>query len=122
MSGGDFDAVLVYGDDEADLERVAWYAGNSLASRGRWGLPANAYGLHDMHGNVFEWCFDRLGRYPEGMRIDPRGPEAGEERVIRGGSAWNDAGFARVTYRIWRAPGARFPSLGFRVVRSLDEE
>lgn len=110
------------GDDEADLERVAWYAGNSLGEPRPVGLkPANVYGLHDMHGNVFEWCYDRLGRYPEGMRIDPRGPEEGEERVIRGGSAWNDAGFARVTYRIWRAPAARFPSLGFRVVRSLDE-
>lgn len=106
------------GDEEADLERVAWYAANSFGEpRPVAQKPANAYGLHDMHGNVFEWCFDRLGRYPLGMCIDPRGPEVGEERVIRGGSAWNDAGFARVTYRIWRAPTARFPSLGFRVVR-----
>ena len=107
------------GDDEADLDRVAWYAGNSFGEPRAVGLkPANAYGLHDMHGNVFEWCFDRLGRYPAGMVVDPQGPAEGKDRVIRGGSAWNDAGFARTTYRIWRTPTARFPSLGFRVVRS----
>ncbi len=47
--------------------------------------PANAFGLHDMHGNVWEWCQDWTGDLPEGPLKDPKGPQAGKERILRGG-------------------------------------
>jgi formylglycine-generating enzyme required for sulfatase activity len=51
-------------------------------------FPANAWGLLDMHGNVWEWCLDWHGVYPGGESVDYQGPKAGTDRVIRGG-AWN---------------------------------
>ena len=47
--------------------------------------PANAFGLHDMHGNVWEWCQDWTGDLPEGPLKDPKGSQAGKERILRGG-------------------------------------
>jgi formylglycine-generating enzyme required for sulfatase activity len=49
-------------------------------------FPANAYGLFDTHGNLFEWCQDWLGDYPQNDVVDPQGPDAGQYRVLRGGS------------------------------------
>ena len=49
-------------------------------------FPANAWGLHDMHGNVRQWCLDSYGDYPQKDLVDPQGPEKGTGRVLRGGS------------------------------------
>ena len=59
-------------------------------------FKANAFGLHDMHGNVWEWCEDWYGPYGEGDQTDPRGPASGRARVVRGGP-WclGPAGLAR---------------------------
>ncbi|MCX6545173.1 MAG: formylglycine-generating enzyme family protein [Acidobacteria bacterium] len=76
----------------------------------------NAWGLHDMHGNVWEWTNDFYGPYDAQADVDPRGPQAGTTRVIRGGSWYFDAASARCAQRYTHAPQDRGFSLGFRVV------
>jgi formylglycine-generating enzyme required for sulfatase activity/ubiquitin len=77
--------------------------------------PANAWGFHDLHGNVWEWTADWFGNYPAGTVSDPAGAETGSLRVRRGGS-WYDLGrHMRSAYRNRRSPDFRFINLGFRL-------
>ena len=80
--------------------------------------PANAWGLYDMHGNVWEWCQDRHGDYPEGPVTDPSGPEAGSFCVLRGGSWFDVAANCRSAFRNWIAPSLRSLRFGFRLALS----
>ncbi|MEA3417310.1 MAG: formylglycine-generating enzyme family protein, partial [Thermodesulfobacteriota bacterium] len=79
----------------------------------------NAWGLYDMHGNVWEWCQDRFGDYSSGSVTDPKGPSSGSGRVRRGGSWFNDAGYCRSANRSYNSPGLHFFSLGFRLSRTF---
>ncbi len=77
--------------------------------------PPNAWGLFDMHGNVWEWTNDWYGGYAAADTTDPHGPHAGTRRVIRGGSFYFDANSARCGLRYTHAPQDRGFSVGFRV-------
>jgi formylglycine-generating enzyme required for sulfatase activity len=82
-------------------------------------FPANNWGLHDMHGNVWEWCSDWHGDYPSRDVTDPTGPKIGKERVHRGGCFLVEAAKCRSAKRNWDSPSQAFFYVGFRVVMEL---
>jgi formylglycine-generating enzyme required for sulfatase activity len=87
-------------------------------------LPANPWGLYEMHGNVWEWCADGMRAYSTEPVEDPRGPEGGDKdvsRVVRGGSWISYARRARSAGRYAGVPGGAYGSLGFRFcLRSVE--
>ncbi|MCL2186859.1 MAG: formylglycine-generating enzyme family protein [Treponema sp.] len=100
-------------------DNTGWFysnSGNSTHSVGQ--KPANAYGLFDMHGNVYEWCWDWYGNYPSGAQTDPMGAVSGTHRVARCGCWLISAEFTRSAARGYGSPDGRNIHVGFRVVRS----
>ena len=107
------------GGTEADLSRAGWYRGNSLERLHPVGQKEpNAFGLYDMTGNLFEWCNDWFGIYagPDSVK-DPTGPKIGSNRVLRGGSWYNNSYSCRSSYRLFGDPDNRRSYVGFRIVR-----
>jgi uncharacterized protein (TIGR02996 family) len=84
--------------------------------------PANAFGLFDMHGNVWEWCLDWYDQnyYQSSPKKDPQGPDNGDRRVLRGGSWFYPAFYCRSGRRYYHAPVDRSNKIGFRVCCVLD--
>jgi len=108
-----------FADDKASLEEYAWHRGNSGRKTHAVGQKEpNAWGLYDMHGNLWEWCQDwyESDYYGKSPTDDPTGPTAGSQRVIRGGS-WNLSPWScRSADRDGNEPDTRGSALGFRVV------
>lgn len=132
--------LTIRGENHArELDAIAWYAGNSsVGYRGRgwdtadWpekqypgglaGVRAvaqkqpNAWGLHDLLGNVQEWCRDHPASTLPGNAVkDPAGDADGIDRAVRGGSWRSPPGFCRAAYRTWSNPDLRSQHIGFRV-------
>jgi len=110
-----------FGDSDSILGDYAWYNGNSgFKTHPVAQKKPNAWGLYDMHGNVFEWCNDWYDNnyYANSASNDPVGSNTGEHRVDRGGSWGNNARYCRSANRDWGTSDFQYFILGFRIVYS----
>jgi formylglycine-generating enzyme required for sulfatase activity len=98
---------------------AGWYYANSGSTTHPVGQKSgNAWGLYDMHGNVWEWCWDWYGDYASGAQNDPVGADSGASRVRRGGSWTDRAQDLRSAFRFSFTPSEPDSDVGFRIVRN----
>jgi len=100
-----------------NLDEMAWYKGTIPTTTT---LPVgqkkpNAWGLCDTHGNIFEWCSDWYGTYPKESVVDPKGPNLGDSRILRGGNWSSATEQCRSAFRYYDSPGIRNLGIGFRL-------
>jgi formylglycine-generating enzyme required for sulfatase activity len=110
--------ITAYNTGDTITENTGWYNINSGSMTHEVGKKsANAWGLYDMHGNVYEWCWDWYAVYADGAKTDPVGASSGASRVARGGRWSGTALSLRSAYRSYNEPFRRYNDLGFRVLR-----
>ena len=110
-----------FGNDKNQLGEYAWYwdsSGKEMHPVGQ--KKPNAWGLYDMHGNVFEWVWDWYGEYYGSRVRDPEGPHEGEYCVLRGGSWFVYARFCRSASRSFSKSDTHDANYGFRLALSLE--
>ena len=108
---------------DPNLDKVGWYRKNSGGSTHPVGQKEpNNWGVYDMHGNVWEWCNDWYGSYPDGSVTDPTGPATGWDRVCRGGSWISIPVGCRSARRIHYMPSNKINLCGFRLVKLVKKE
>jgi formylglycine-generating enzyme required for sulfatase activity len=113
-------AEYYFGDGEKRLGEHAWYSKNAGGKTHPVGeKQANAWGLHDLHGNAWEWVRDWYGAYSKESQRNPSGPETGSDRVLRGGSWYDYAENCRSAVRDRNVPRYRDGYLGFRLARRV---
>ena len=105
-----------YGDNITKND-ANYYDGSNTNTKEVCSFKPNAFGLYDMHGNVWEWCEDWIGAYPAKLVTDPKGLAQGESRVLRGGSFFDNGSAARSSDRFYKMPTTRVNYLGFRLAK-----
>jgi formylglycine-generating enzyme required for sulfatase activity len=117
--GGMKDNLTTEYSGSNSVDAVAWYSGNSGNSTHPVGTKAaNSLDIHDMSGNVWEWCWDWYGSYSSGAQTDPRGAVSGTYRVMRGGGWYSSAAGVRSVFRGDSTPSIQYYGIGFRLARN----
>jgi formylglycine-generating enzyme required for sulfatase activity len=102
-----------------NAESLGWFNSNSgKTSHPVKGKAPNELGLYDMSGNLWEWCWDYFGEYPQEPVVNPVGAAESPRRILRGGAWFTPVNLLRVTNRYWNAPSFKANSVGFRLVRN----